>query len=91
MSRCFDHFALQALHYKEYSVASDVWSFGVVMYEIWSMGHKPFEGIANAKVCFSSSYFYYISKLVGKIKAMLTCCYTHTHIMLASRGGAVIA
>ena len=33
----------QALNYKKYSTASDVWSFGCVMYEIWSLGHKPFD------------------------------------------------
>ena len=36
--------APEALHYKKYSTASDVWSYGCVLYEIWSMGRKPFEG-----------------------------------------------
>ena len=40
----------QALQYKKYSMASDVWGFAVLMYEIWSMGHKPFEGFSNAQV-----------------------------------------
>jgi serine/threonine protein kinase len=40
-------FYAQALHYKKYSTASDVWSFGCVMYEIWSLGYKPFEGHSN--------------------------------------------
>ena len=44
-------FILQALHYKKYSTASDVWSFGCLMYEIWSLGHKPFEGYTNSQVC----------------------------------------
>jgi ephrin-B len=39
--------APEALHYKKSSAASDVWSFGCLMYEIWSLGHKPFEGFAN--------------------------------------------
>ena len=43
-------FVLQALHYKKYSTASDVWSFGCLMYEIWSLGHKPFEGYTNVQV-----------------------------------------
>ena len=33
-----------------YSTASDVWSFGAVLYEIWSLGQKPFEEIGNREV-----------------------------------------
>uniref|UniRef100_A0A1X7SVY7 Protein kinase domain-containing protein n=1 Tax=Amphimedon queenslandica TaxID=400682 RepID=A0A1X7SVY7_AMPQE len=39
--------APEALHYKKYSSASDVWSYGALMYEIWSLGHKPFENSTN--------------------------------------------
>ena len=43
-------FLLKALHFKKYSSASDVWSYGALMYEIWSMGHKPFENCNNNEV-----------------------------------------
>ena len=41
---------IQAILYKKYSSASDVWSYGCVMYEIWSVGHKPFENNTNQEV-----------------------------------------
>ena len=42
--------APEALHYKKYSTASDVWSFGMVMYEIWALGMKPFDKLTNIEV-----------------------------------------
>ncbi|CAI8026551.1 Ephrin type-B receptor 3 (Fragment), partial [Geodia barretti] len=42
--------APEALHYRKYSTASDVWSFGCLVYEIWSLGHKPFENYTNSQV-----------------------------------------
>ena len=49
-----NYVASQALHYKKYSTASDVWGFGCLMYEIWSLGHKPFEKYTNSDVCLLS-------------------------------------
>ena len=42
--------APEAIHYKKYSTASDVWAYGCLLYEIWSVGHKPFEGVRNVDV-----------------------------------------
>ena len=33
--------APEAVFYNKYSEKSDVWSFGMTMYEIWSLGEKP--------------------------------------------------
>ena len=43
--------APEALNYRKYSTASDVWSYGVLLYEIWAMGIKPFHNCTNSEVC----------------------------------------
>ena len=47
--------APEALNYRKYSTASDVWSFGCLVYEIWSMGCKPFMEMTNFEVHISIS------------------------------------
>ena len=42
--------APEALLYQKYTTKSDVWSFGMVMFEIWSLGHKPFENATGQEV-----------------------------------------
>ena len=39
--------ALEALQVGTYSSSSDVWSFGVVVWEIFSIGGRPYSGISN--------------------------------------------
>ena len=58
--------APEALNYRKYSTASDVWSYGVLLYEIWAMGTKPFQGYTNnevnvawAKLMFNQCYIYF--------------------------------
>ena len=43
--------APETLHYRKYSTASDVWSYGCVLYEIWSLGVKPYSLLTNGEVC----------------------------------------
>lgn len=32
----------QAVSYGKHSPASDVWSYGIVLYEIWTVGERPY-------------------------------------------------
>ena len=52
------HIHIQAIHYNKYSTASDVWSFGCLMYEIWSLGRRPFQAYHKADVSYPSPAFH---------------------------------
>ena len=42
--------APEALTYQKYSTASDIWSYGMVLYEMWSLGTSPFHNDTAADV-----------------------------------------
>ena len=42
--------APESVFHKKFSEKSDVWSFGMTMYEIWALGAKPWGGLTNEKV-----------------------------------------
>ena len=42
--------APEAANYSRFTSKSDVWSFGIVLYEIITKGRTPYPGMSNAEV-----------------------------------------
>ena len=40
----------EAINYSKFSTASDVWSFGVFLHEVWDAGRMPYAGMSNSEV-----------------------------------------
>lgn len=44
--------APEAIAYRKFTSASDVWSFGIVMWEVMAFGERPYWDMSNLEVCF---------------------------------------
>ncbi|XP_019410793.1 PREDICTED: tyrosine-protein kinase SYK isoform X2 [Crocodylus porosus] len=44
-------YAPECINYYKFSSKSDVWSFGVLMWEAFSYGQKPYKGMKGSEVC----------------------------------------
>ena len=41
----------ESVMYRKFTVESDVWSFGVVLWEVFTYGKQPFYEMSNHEVC----------------------------------------
>ena len=69
--------APEAVLYNHFSIKSDVWSFGVIMWEVVTKGRMPYPGMSNAEVLRKVAEGYRMPKPVGcpgaLYEIMLSC------------------
>lgn len=54
--------APEAIAYRKFTSASDVWSFGIVMWEVMAFGERPYWDMSNHEVCARQANFIELKK-----------------------------
>lgn len=73
--------APEAIAYRKFTSASDVWSFGIVMWEVMAFGERPYWDMSNHEVCFILHIIFKILRLRWRIVSacvgQTSMCYYH--------------
>ena len=72
--------APEALEDRKFSEASEIWSFGILMYEVWTKGALPYQGMHNQKVWVQVSNGYRLPKPDGcsqEVYDLMLKCWEH--------------
>ncbi|XP_017770370.1 PREDICTED: tyrosine-protein kinase Dnt-like [Nicrophorus vespilloides] len=70
--------AIESLIHKHFTSASDVWSFGVVLWELTTLAHQPFEDIDPFEIASYLGSGYRLQQPVAspdELYAVMTCCW----------------
>ena len=74
--------APEAISSNKFSSATDVWSYGCLLYEIWSFGHQPFEDFTETEVDKHITYMHAYTQTtclyIPKVLRRLECGYRHS-------------
>ena len=62
--------APESINFRRFTTASDVWMFGVCVWEILMLGVKPFQGVKNSEVSYRVTK-QLVPKVVSTSKQML--------------------
>ena len=65
----------ESLLYRTFTVESDVWSFGIVLWEIFTFGRQPWFQMSNHEVCTSITCICTMFVLV----ILIFSCLMHLH------------